>query len=68
MLSDMNPARALFTVDSNVYVHKDSGLGHIMSDEMGIRFACGKILTSSYRVASAMSYQVHMCLRCKPAQ
>ena len=60
--------RVLFDNEPNVFVHKDSGLGHLMHDEEGLRFVCGKMLSPAYRTASSVSYQVHMCLRCKPRE
>ena len=66
ILQHISAGRVLFNNEPNVYVHKDSGLGHIMNDDLGLHFACGKQLSPAYRNANQVSYQVHMCLRCKP--
>ncbi len=66
LLQHISTSRALFNNEPNVYLHKDSGLGHLMNDELGLTFVCGKVLSPAYSAANQVSYQVHMCLRCTP--
>lgn len=66
LLADLQGSRTILEHESNVYVHKESGLGHIMDDELGKKFKCGKYLTQAYSSATVVSHTVHMCLRCKP--
>ena len=56
-----NPA-----AEDNLYVHKESGLGHLLKDEEGLRFTCGKFLSPSYKKATVHSAAISMCLRCRP--
>jgi len=52
--------------DSSIFIHKESGLGHVLRDEEGLRFLCGKTRTQSYRVATVYTPSVSMCLKCRP--
>ena len=54
--------------DPNIWIHKESGLGHVLRDEEGLRFACGKPRTPSYRIATNFTFSVSMCLRCRPIE
>lgn len=49
-----------------LYINQESGLGHLMNDEYGIKFKCGKLLTRAYRPPNRVGDAVHMCLRCFP--
>ena len=66
LLSPLRIVQANPETDPNLYIHKESGLGHILRDEEGLKFLCGKLLTQSYRKANTFSPSVSMCLRCKP--
>ena len=49
-----------------LYINIESGLGHLMNDEYGIKFKCGKFFTQAYRQPSCSGDAIHMCLRCFP--
>ena len=66
MLDSLVPTRKESLTGEGIYLSKDSGLGHIMRDELGDKFLCGKPLTSSYRPGSSVSRTIHMCMRCQP--
>jgi hypothetical protein len=54
------------TPDSNIFIHRESGLGHILRDEDGLKFLCGKLRTPSYRTSSTYTQSVSMCMKCQP--
>ena len=67
MLDSLVPQRTEAFVRDGVYVSRESGLGHLMRDELGDKFVCGKKLTSSYRPGRTLTRTIHMCLRCQPS-
>ena len=54
------------TVDPSLYIHKESGLGHVLKDEDGLQFLCGKPLTASYRRCTTAVISISMCMRRRP--
>ena len=52
----------------NVYINRSSGLGHMMLDDAGVKFICGRTYTEAYKSACNIRYPVHMCLKCRPSQ
>ena len=67
MLDSVVPTREEAATREGFYVSKESGLGHLMKDELGDKFVCGKRLTSSCRPGISVSRTIHMCLRCQPS-
>jgi hypothetical protein len=66
LLKEVAGRAVLHSKHAGLLINIESGLGHLMNDEFGIRFKCGKIFTQAYRHPRD-SDSVHMCLRCFPS-
>ena len=49
-----------------LFVHCESGLGHLKSDVINTKFKCGKRATATFVPGHSLEHHVHMCLRCSP--
>ena len=50
----------------NLRVHKESGLGHLVSRSNPSRFKCGKLVNDYFLPIAQVHDGVHMCLICSP--
>ena len=66
MLTKVGAQRHRSTVNERMYVHKESGLGHVLHERSFVKFKCGKRLNVSYTSAVGLERHIHMCLSRQP--
>ena len=65
-LESMGTVRSQAVNHVGIFVSSGSGLGHLMKDEYGEKFVCGKKQSANYVPGISISRKINMCLRCQP--
>ena len=64
LLASVGKDRQVATPSENLYISRQSGLGHLLVVGHPPRFKCGKLLSAAYRQAKEARVSTHMCLVC----